>query len=120
MTAGVYNSRIEQGSRWVRVLTIKDADNVAIDITTWLFYMQIKSNFFSEDVLINLAIDSGIELTDPENGQLTITITDEQSAELTANQKLVYDLFVDDGGSGGLIKYLAGSLTVDPRVTINE
>ena len=97
MLAGIYNITCQQGSTFVRVLRIEYPDAIdptvfhPFDLTGYSARMQVRRTVSSTTAMISLDTDdNGIEITSPEDGEITITMTDTQTAALTSDG--VYDL----------------------------
>jgi hypothetical protein len=97
MLAGIYNITCQQGSTFVRVIRIEYPD--AVDPTIFLPFnlagysarMQVRRTISSTTTMISLDTDdNGIEITSAADGEITITMTDAQTAALTSDG--VYDL----------------------------
>lgn len=125
MIAGIYNITIEQGSTFVRLISIEqpdlDADPTGATfepfvLTGYSARMQIRRTVESSTVMLSLTSPSGgiiISPGTPEN-ELSITISAAVTAGLTSNG--VYDLEIVD--AGGLVsKVLRGTVTLIPEVT---
>lgn len=54
-------------------ITVKK-DSVAVDVTGWDVYMDIRAKASSTTTLVSISAVSGIVLTDPLNGVITFTI----------------------------------------------
>jgi len=117
MAAGTHNIVIEQAATFVLPLLWKDADGDPIPLTGAVARMQIRAAYGAATALITLtsAPGGGIVLVDP--GQITITITDEQT-DVLVNRSAVYDLRLDwpDGTSTRLI---GGKVTIKPAATLD-
>jgi len=97
MLAGIYNITCQQGSTFVRVIRIEYPD--AVDPTIFLPFnltgysarMQVRRTISSSTTMISLSTsNNGIQITSALNGEITITMTDAQTAALTSDG--VYDL----------------------------
>lgn len=97
MLAGIYNITCQQGSSFVRVIRIEYPD--AVDPTIFLPFnltgysarMQVRRTISSSTTMISLSTsNNGIQITSALNGEITITMTDAQTAALTSDG--VYDL----------------------------
>lgn len=125
MIAGIYNLTIEQGSTFVRLISLEQPD-LAADPTGATFQpyllnghtarMQIRRTVESSTTMLSLTSPSnGIIISPgaPEN-ELSITISAAVTATLTSSG--VYDLEIVD--AGGLVsKVLRGTVTLIPEVT---
>ena len=125
MIAGIYNITIEQGSTFVRLISIEqpdlDADPTGATfepfvLTGYSARMQIRRTVESSTVMLSLTSPSGgiiISPGTPEN-ELSITISAAVTAALTSSG--VYDLEIVD--AGGLVsKVIRGTVTLIPEVT---
>ena len=125
MIAGIYNLTIEQGSTFVRLISIEqpdlDADPTGATFEPFLLTgysarMQIRRTVESSTVMLSLTSPSGgiiISPGTPEN-ELSITISAAVTAALTSSG--VYDLEIVD--AGGLVsKVVRGTVTLIPEVT---
>ena len=125
MIAGIYNITIEQGSTFVRLISIEqpdlDADPTGATfepfvLTGYSARMQIRRTVESSTVMLSLTSPSGgiiISPGTPEN-ELSITISAAVTAGLLTSG--VYDLEIVD--AGGLVsKVLRGTVTLIPEVT---
>ena len=97
MLAGIYNITCQQGSTFVRVIRIEYPD--AVDPTIFLPFnltgysarMQVRRTISSTTTMISLSTsNNGIQITSALDGEITITMTDAQTAALTSDG--VYDL----------------------------
>ena len=125
MIAGIYNITIEQGSTFVRLISIEqpdlDTDPTGATfepfvLTGYSARMQIRRTVESSTVMLSLTSPSGgiiISPGTPEN-ELSITISAAVTAALTSSG--VYDLEIVD--AGGLVsKVVRGTVTLIPEVT---
>lgn len=97
MLAGIYNITCQQGSTFVRVIRIEYPDAIdptifhPFDLTNYSARMQVRRTITSATEMISLDTDdNGIEITSPENGEITITMTSTQTATFASDG--VYDL----------------------------
>lgn len=120
MLAGTYNITCEQGSTFTRIITVEypDPDDPTAflpwDFTGYTARMQIRRTIESATPMIELTTENGgIAFTDEENGQLTVFMTDEQTAALETSG--VYDLEIINGGE--VSKLIKGTFTLLLEVT---
>jgi len=97
MLAGIYNITCQQGSTFVRVIRIEYPDAVdptifhPFNLENYSARMQVRRTIESSTTMISLDTNNnGIEITSEEDGEITITMTDAQTAALTSDG--VYDL----------------------------
>jgi len=121
MLAGIYNITCEQGSTFSRVITVEypDPDDASVmlpwDFTGYTSRMQIRRTIESSTVMIELTTENGgITFTDEENGEVTVEMTDAQTAALETSG--VYDLEIISQ-SDEVSKLIKGTFTLLPEVT---
>lgn len=121
MLAGIYNIVCEQGTTFVRVITLEypDPDDpesyIPWDFTDYTARMQIRRTIDSSTVMIELTTENGgIEFTDPSAGELTVRMTAEQTADLTSSG--VYDLEIIND-TDEVSRLIQGSFTLNLEVT---
>lgn len=121
MLAGTYNITCEQGSTFSRIITVEYPDPtdetvmLPYDFTDYTARMQIRRTIESTTVMIELTTENGgITFTDEANGELTVTMSDTQTAALETSG--VYDLEIISD-SGDVSKLIKGVFTLLPEVT---
>ncbi len=115
MTAGSYNITIEQGATFRLQLTLTDGVEPT-PLTGYTGRMQIRQKIMSTDVLYVLTTENGgLTITELE-GKIALYISDEDTAAF-GFRNAVYDLELEDGGSGEVVRVLQGSIYVSPEVT---
>ena len=121
MLAGTYNITCEQGSTFSRIITVEYPDPndsstmLPYDFTGYTAQMQIRRTIESTTVMIELTTaNGGVAYTDAANGELTITMTAEQTAGLTSSG--VYDLEIINS-IGEVSKLIKGAFTLLLEVT---
>jgi hypothetical protein len=112
MSAGPYELQIEQGVDRVIEITLKDkATELPIDITGWVFVMQIREKYSSTSVLYAPAVT----IADAPGGKIQISLTATATSALPV-KPLVYDLEATKPDTKK-IRILKGPAIVDPEVT---
>ncbi|NCC99966.1 MAG: hypothetical protein EOL95_09755 [Bacteroidia bacterium] len=110
---GTYDFNLVQGDDLTKTFTIT-VNSVAKDLTDYTINMQIRKDYNSSPYL-SLSTGSGITLSDPTNGEFTVTITDAQS-KLFNFVTAIYDIQLTD--TSGLKKtYVKGTITLIKEVT---
>ena len=113
--ASTYNITVDQGATYSLAISYKDSNGAAINLTNYTAAMQLRSDYSSADAVLSLSSPSnGIVITGA-TGLITITITDTQTAALSANA-FVYDLEITSA-SNVKTRLIQGSVTVSPEVT---
>jgi len=116
--SGVYNIACDQGATFSRSITWKDSANVAYDIAGYTARMQVRTAANAASYVIALTTENGriaIGNTISTKGQVTLTISAADTANLTAGQ-YVYDLELVSGG-GVVTRLIEGNFKVKAEVT---
>lgn len=115
--ANVTNFTIDQGSTFSAILEVMDSDSV-YDLTAFTAYCKMKKNPYSSNY-----IELTAEITDAENGEITISLTATETAEIAPGTYL-YDVEVEETGvsssSGGdtyVTRVAEGKIVVYPGIT---
>lgn len=114
MTAGIYDIIIEKGATWNPVITWKNSDGTAIDLTGYSARLQVRESVTASSTVISLTSGSGITLGGTA-GTISLLLSATDTAALTF-EKGVYDLELVSG-SGVVYRVLQGRVTVSPEVT---
>jgi hypothetical protein len=124
MTAGVKDFTIEQGSAFSRVLTWKDENEAAINLTGYTARMYIKEKYSDTDSLLQLTTANSRITLGGAAGTITLSVLAADTATLEANaqvnkitgDKYVYDLELISAG-GAVTRLLHGNIIVTDEVT---
>lgn len=118
MPAAKRNLQIEQFATFRKVLTWRDAKKRPINLTGWTAVLQMRSAASSDIVLFELSTANGGIVIDPLKGQITLHITNEQTAALGFTAA-VYDLLLTapGGAAGDGIRLIEGKVIVSLGVT---
>jgi len=114
MTAGIYNTTIDQGSVWSVVLVYTDSNNVAVNLTGYTAAMQLRQNYNSTTADLTLTTANGGITIVGATGTITITATATQTGLLDPGF-YVYDLELTSGSN--ISRLIQGQLTVAEQVT---
>lgn len=125
MTAGVKDFTIEQGAAFSRVLTWKDENGAAINLTGYTARMYIKEKYSDTATLLQLTTENSRIALGGAAGTITLSIAAADTAGLEANaqiNKIVGDKYVYDlelVSSGGVpTRLLHGNVIVTAEVTV--
>jgi hypothetical protein len=108
--SGKLDLTIEQGATFSRTITIKDASNVVVDISTDTFAGQVRKRHQSGTVEATMTMT----VTDGPNGEVTATISATDTAAMDTGD-FVYDIEWTSGST--VTRLLEGVATVTPEVT---
>ena len=106
---GTYNITLQRRADYSVLLQFKDSTGTVINLTGYTAYAQV----WNEGRTTKYA-DFAIAYTDRINGQITISLTDTQTA--TFIDELRYDVLLEDG-SGNREYYLEGVIFVSQGYT---
>lgn len=114
MTAGIYNTTIDQGSLWSVVLVYTDSNNTPVNLTGYTAAMQLRQNYNSTTADLTLTTANGGISIVGATGTITITATAVQTGLLDPGF-YVYDLELTSGSN--ISRLIQGQLTVAEQVT---
>lgn len=106
---GTYNISMQRRADYSVLLQFKDSSDAVIDLTGYTAYAQV----WDKSRATKYA-DFAIAYTNRTNGQITISLTDTQTA--TFADKLYYDVLLENG-SGLREYYLEGVISVSQGYT---
>jgi hypothetical protein len=106
---GTYNITLQRRADYSVLLQFKDSNDAVINLTGYTAYAQV----WNEGRTTKYA-DFSIAYTNRTNGQITISLTDTQTA--TFIDELRYDVLLEDG-SGNREYYLEGVIFVSQGYT---
>lgn len=106
---GTYNITLQRRADYSVLLQFKDGNDAVIDLTGYTAYAQA----WNEGRTTKYA-DFSVAYTNRTNGQITISLTDTQTA--TFIDELRYDVLLEDG-SGNREYYLEGVIYVSQGYT---
>lgn len=106
---GTYNFTVQRRADYSLDLQFKDSSNAVIDLTGFTVYAQA----WNEDRTTKSA-DFTVTYTNRSNGQISISLTDTQTA--TFPNELRYDVLLEDSG-GNREYYLEGTIFVSQGYT---
>lgn len=120
MTAATLNLEIECGADFAQTITLKDSDNIPINIATYTFTSMVKFSAADPDALVSFTITKA---GDTSTGIFTLSLTNAQTTALFApgdisseTMTLVYDVVQLVGSVKTRI--IQGVITVYPGVTL--
>ena len=114
MTAATYNITCEQGSTFIKNLTITDnATSTAIDLSTHTARMQVRPDIESSTTLLDLTSGAG-DITLNSSGVVQITVSATNTAALT--QGGIYDLELVSS-AGVVERVIQGNFDLSKEVT---
>jgi hypothetical protein len=119
-----YNLTMWQGSTFGLVITVKDANNVVQNLTSYTARMQMRPSYDSGTATESLTTSNGEITITAETGNVALELAASRTANITVDltngkppkTSYVYDLELIDG-DGKVSKILYGDVTVYGEVT---
>ena len=108
--AAVSNLYIDQGADFSTTLYLTDSNGDVLNLTDYTALGQVRKTYGSSTIAATFTL-SLVAAT----GQVTVTLTDVQTAALTSG-RYVYDILITDS-SGDKTRILEGHATVVPSVS---
>ncbi len=108
--ASISNIFIDQGADFTTTVTVTDSNGDAVSLAGYSAAAQIRKSYSSST---STAFTTSI--SNATGGEITITLTDTQTAALEAGRYL-YDVLITASG-GDKTRVVEGQVTVNPSVT---
>ena len=109
--ATISNLFIDQDADFTTTVTINDSSDVALDLTGYTAAAMIRKSHKS-----STSTAFSVAFVDPRTtGQITLSLTDVQTAALNEG-RFVYDLVITESG-GDKTRVVEGIATIKPSVT---
>lgn len=107
--AQVQNIYIDQGTTFSFTIAVSDQFGDAKDLTDYTAASQMRKSFYT-----NTAIDFTTEVSSPLDGEVTISLTAEETSAIKAG-RYVYDIEINS--TEETVRVLEGIVVVNPEVT---
>ena len=103
---------MDQGANFRNVVNLTDdISNASINLNSYLVRSQMRRSYYSANATANIVCT----VTDSSNGEITMSMTAVNTANIKAGRYL-FDLETEDG-NGFVTRVLEGIITVTPQVT---
>lgn len=102
---------IDQGTTFESTIDLVGDDGAAINVAGYIFSGQVRKSYYSTQVAANITIS----VTNTANGNLTISIPANTTANIKAGRYL-YDIKMKDTANV-VTRIVEGIITVTPQVT---
>lgn len=113
MSAGAYDITCEQGATFTRILTVKDSNGDARNLSSYTARMHVRRTTTSSSTLIELTTENGrIDLN--ASGQITLSLSAAETAAIAEGG--VYDLELIDS-SANVERVVEGAFILSLEVT---
>lgn len=107
--AQIQNIYIDQGTTFSLSLIVADQNGDPKDLTDYTAAAQMRKSYYT-----NTAIDFTADITMPEDGEVTISLTATETSAIKAG-RYVYDIEIE--GESETLRVLEGIVVVNPEVT---
>jgi len=114
MAAGSHNFKIEQGATFNNTITYEDASGNKINLSGAAITLKAKDNRSDTNFVLNLSVGNGITLSNPSQGEFSISIPAATTANYDWNRAF-YDL--DITLSGVVTRLLQGQIQIVKSVS---
>lgn len=116
MTAGVWNTIIDQGSMWTLQITYEDPNSTPINITGYTAEMQLRSLPSDLTPALTLSSANGDIVITGAQGIISITASSQQTGAVDEGT-YYYDLEITDPVSNEVTRIIQGQVVVSAEVT---
>lgn len=116
MTAGIWNTIMDQGSTWLLQVVYQDPNGDPIDLTGFSGEMQLRSQAQDAQPALTLSTANGDITIDGPNGVINVAATSAQT-EAVDEGPYYYDLEVRDIASDEVSRIIQGQIVVSAEVT---
>jgi len=107
--AQVQNLYIDQGTTFSLSIIVSDQNGDPKDLTDYTAAAQMRRSYYT-----NTAIDFTADVTMPDDGEVTISLTAEETTAIKAG-RYVYDIEISSDSE--TIRVLEGIIVINPEVT---
>jgi hypothetical protein len=107
--AQIQNIYIDQGTTFSLSLMVNDQNGDPKDLTDYTAAAQMRKSYYT-----NTSVSFTAEITLPEDGEVTISLTAVQTSAIKAG-RYVYDIEIT--GDGETLRVLEGIVVINPEVT---
>jgi hypothetical protein len=107
--AQIQNIYIDQGTTFSLSLMVNDQNGDPKDLTDYTAAAQMRKSYYT-----NTSVSFTAEITLPEDGEVTISLTAVQTSAIKAG-RYVYDIEIT--GEGETLRVLEGIVVINPEVT---
>ena len=108
------NLQIDRGATFSSDVTVLDTDGTAFDLTGYTAVAKMAKGYASTQtrVIITAAVNN-----DPTTGLITLSLTADQTKNLDAPARYVYDVEITKTSDSTVTRVIEGLITVSPDVT---
>ena len=108
------NLQIDQGATFSTDVTVSDTDGTAFDLTGYTSSAKMALGYSSTRTRTTLTTEIA---SDPTTGVITLSLTADQTNNLEAPARYVYDVEILKTSDSTVTRVIDGIITVSPSVT---
>lgn len=109
------NLLIEQGATFSSDVTIRDYNGDPFDLTGHVASAKMALGYASTRTRVTITTSIA---NDPTTGVITLSLTPDQTSNLEAPARYVYDVEILKSSDSSITRVIEGIITVNPNVTI--
>jgi hypothetical protein len=113
--AATANLRIDQGATFSSDVTVSATDGEAFDLTGYTASAKMARGYTSTRTRTTITTTIA---DDPATGVITLSLTPDQTNQLDAPARYVYDVEITQTSDSTVTRVIEGIITVSPSVTI--
>lgn len=113
--AATANLRIDQGASFSSDVTVTNTDGTAFDLTGHTAEAKMAQGYTSTRTRTQFTTSIASDAT---TGVITISLTADQTSDLEAPARYVYDIEITKTSDSTITRVIEGIITVSPSVTI--
>ncbi len=116
MSAGTYNTIIDQGADWFLNIVYENPNGTPINITNYSAALQVRTSPLAKTSVLTLTTQNGGLVITGALGKIAAHATAAQTSTIT-NGKYAYDLEITAPISNVVTRLIQGTIQVSPQVT---
>ena len=113
--AATANLRIEQGATFSSDVTVKDTNGNAFELTGYTAAAKMAKGYASTRTRTTISTASASDAT---TGIITLSLTADQTNNLDAPARYVYDVEITKTSDSTVTRVIEGIITISPNVTV--
>ena len=108
------NLTIEQSANFSAVITVNHSNNDSYNLSSYTSYASLRRSYSAAN-----AISFTVTNSDTDNGEITISLTHDQTSNLSYGG-YVYDVIAQNDGNDSVIRIVEGQVLIAERVTVPQ
>lgn len=116
MTAGTYNTVIDQGADWFINFVYENPDGTPVNITNYTAALQVRTSPLAKTAVLTLTTQNGGIVITGNQGKVACHATNVQTSAMNPG-RYTYDLEITEPTAGIVTRLIQGTIQVSPQVT---